>query len=92
MEILFLTRTAGSYRSAGVPNITGTIHFNGMSSCGVYSGALYPSSNKIGAYLHSIEKADDPSMCFDASRSNSIYGSSDTVQPNSLTVRFYIKF
>ena len=29
---------------------------------------------------------------FDASRSNPIYGNSDTVQPNSISCRFYIKF
>ena len=29
---------------------------------------------------------------FDASAGNSIYVNSDTVQPNSLTCRFYIKF
>ena len=35
--------------------------------------------------------ANDEIFTFDASRSNSIYGSIDTVQPPAITVRYLIK-
>lgn len=34
---------------------------------------------------------NDGALAFDVSRSNSIYGASDTVQPLAYTVRYYIK-
>lgn len=93
MEILFLTRTAGSYMSAGLPNITGGA-----------SEFFWKSYSPSGAFVRSeykdqhggIDNDNDgwfySSLYFDASRSNAIYGNSNTVQPTALTVRFYIKF
>lgn len=92
--------TSGSYKSAGLPNITG-----GFSSAVVISngysllegaGTLHKSpkaavniggistSNNIASAYNGID--------FDASHSSNIYGSSTTVQPNSFTVRYIIKY
>lgn len=96
MEILFLTRTAGTYVSAGLPNITG-VFVDGTNT-------WYPNMRKNldGAFY---AKGTTSEQCtggnsgtssyingFDASRSSSIYGNSTTVQPASLTSRYYIKY
>lgn len=91
--------TAGNKKSAGLPNITGT-GYDGISASDV---ATY---RKIANGAFSLCEARttqvtawagggtyyDGSLDFDASRSNAIYGKSNTVQPASLTARFYIKF
>lgn len=74
---------AGKYFKAGLPNITGEAgYFNSLTDH-VWSGALYNKSSKgtadsnnggTTAYLTGL----------DASRSNPIYGNSDTVQPPSI--------
>ena len=76
---------------AGLPNITGSImKINAYGH--INSGALYQHSPDIlrvgqggGAGL------DATTMFFDASRSNTIYGNSSTVQPPAVTVRYYIR-
>jgi microcystin-dependent protein len=87
---------AGTEIGAGLPNITGKIHsavFTGADSHPVEytEGAIKQKSinsfrgatNTNGYYPALID--------IDASRSSSIYGNSDTVQPNALTVRYIIK-
>ena len=86
--------TAGSYIEAGLPNITGSVVGNNWGAfssdtCTV-KGALYTSKRKSGAYYNAGNCMND--LYFDASKSNSIYGSSDTVQPNAITARYYIKY
>ena len=90
--------TSGSYKSAGLPNITGDFttlnepyvpYFNGTSS-----GAL---SNPEGVSRHRVYGSDNGStncnsLHFDASQSNSIYGNSTTVQPPALTMLPIIKY
>lgn len=76
-------------RSAGLPNITagfvswnidGPIYFTAIGTYeGFSGGSLWSGSPKGNAYL-------------DASLTNSIYGNSTTVTPNSVAVGFYIKF
>lgn len=85
--------TAGTVKSAGLPNITGQftvdqiqlepIVFNGAFS--EADSVEYPisgggSGNKIRV------------ISLDASRSSSIYGNSTTVQPPALTMRYIIKY
>lgn len=53
---------------------------------GAFYDGEYQSSSGTGTKQTLI------SSLFDASRSNDIYGKSNTVQPSALTSRFYIKF
>ncbi|MCR4944748.1 MAG: hypothetical protein K5986_09960 [Clostridium sp.] len=81
---------AGVYIEAGLPNITGRLDTDGMSSTGG-NGAFYtyflPNEGTLGeSSYYSID-----GFGFDASRCSSIYGKSDTVQPEALAVNFYIK-
>lgn len=72
----------------GLPNITGRASLSSAWT-GADQGALYRSSSfsgcgnvaNNGVYLN-----------FDASRSNTIYGNSDTVQPNAITLIPQIKY
>ena len=86
--------TVGEVKGAGLPNITGEF------------GNIYTFDNQIstkGALKENIVDPRNPhtpypngsggtklSYKFDASYSNNIYGSSDTVQPKSYTVKYYI--
>lgn len=87
--------------NAGLPNITGSIN----SRCTLaraaddsqgppnYLGALYDygdygnlKCDYAGVYRYTWAPG------FNASRSNTTYGNSDTVQPLSLKSKYYIKF
>ena len=82
--------TVGTVKSAGLPNITGSIsRFNGGSSASG-SGAISLSYLAAAASEGSSNKYYSAS--FNASTSNSIYGASTTVQPKSVTVKFCIKY
>jgi hypothetical protein len=82
---------AGTVKSAGLPNIEGTISMNAQSMAR-QSGAL---AQDIGPYTNvggiGYVESTVGNLKFDASQSNSIYGNSDTVQPNALTCRYIIK-
>ena len=52
-------------------------------------GAFYATTELVNG---STGEGADNKVIFDASRSNSIYGTSTTVQPASLTTRYYIKY
>ena len=86
--------TAGGLLAAGLPNITGgTISVRGAEPCREAYGAfrLYGGANLLGSY--SAGRTDYTGYFdFNANRSNSVYGASDTVQPPSLTVRYCIKY
>lgn len=83
----------GQHLSAGLPNITGTwdlrTESNYMAAGQNYSGAIKsrgfvsnisrPSSSGRSTFDHGIN--------FDASRSSSIYGNSNTVQPETICYR-----
>lgn len=77
------TSGIGAYRQAGLPNITGT--FNAPESSDmVATGAIYlHSKGYLGAGKSDL---DNWLYGFDASRSNSIYGRSSTVQPPALVL------
>ncbi|SEA10394.1 phage tail protein [Selenomonas ruminantium] len=94
------SKGVGSYVSAGLPNITGTIINNGNvgylrsngGETGSGLGALYL---KNASYNIDIEGAAAAGHSYDfgidASRSNSIYGNSNTVQPPSYVVYYIMK-
>lgn len=78
--------TAGTVKEAGLPNIIGQIWAGWMGGNGVFVSSGFVGASGDG---HGYPSSD--SCKFDASRSSSIYGKSDTVQPPSVTVRYLIK-
>lgn len=80
---------AGTYYEAGLPNITGNISAFKSSISGAFVG-----SNNTSRYDGWQDNQDEyaVSTSFDASRSNSIYGASTTVQPPAMTVIYCIKY
>ena len=91
--------TAGSSISAGLPNITGSITStylslgNNRAETTTHSGALidgnYTQKSASGTATNAYYMS---TISFNASSSNSIYGSSSTVSVSSKTVRFIIKY
>ena len=81
----------GTQRSAGLPNITGTIGVMSLNRT-YLGGAFADDEAKSGLIADQFEwKITRPATYFDASRSNFIYGASDTVQPPSYMVRAWIR-
>jgi hypothetical protein len=89
----------GDLVNAGLPNITG--QFGVISSADNLwkanmssSGAFYPvtvlSGKQWFAQAISNTNSDTNDTGFDASRSSSIYGNSNTVQPQAIKVFYYI--
>ena len=82
--------TAGTVKAAGLPNITGALGAWGIDK-NQASGAFeitYINTNWGGQSGRSGANM----TYFAASKSNSIYGNSDTVQPPAVTMRYYIKY
>lgn len=93
--------TAGTVKSAGLPNIIGGFLFREAQSnpstlsdlTGAFSGGSYTGEN-AGKLLTSYSAGSDykrKNVDFNASASNSIYGNSTTVQPPAVTMRYIIK-
>lgn len=104
---------AGTQRSAGLPNITGSINIadnlcvnniplsaleSGFCILANEKGALQRVSSSLGkmgrAWVHDngVYQVDDKRCIqLDASQSNSIYGSSYTVQPPAYIVRAWVR-
>ena len=77
-----------STKEAGVPNITGRFCQGNWGSDWT-QGALYQTDDTGGPCSN---KGDWRYLAwFDASRSSAVYGKSNTVQPPSYLVRYYIK-
>jgi hypothetical protein len=88
--------TAGTYKEAGLPNITGRIVAWGARSPfgSEFAGSIYGSTEDT---MMANVGTTAPSMSydilnFDASRSSGIYGKSDTVQMAALCVLPCIKY
>ncbi len=81
--------TAGVEHAAGLPNIEGKINdrmpIDGSNTMGAFS-LTYVTTGCAGGGAWNTYK-----VAFDASKSNTIYGASTTVQPYALTVRFIIR-
>ena len=94
------TNPVGTYKSAGLPNIEGTLSTEAGrgwtyagAGAGTGTGAITASNtgqsaNADGQAYYSVING----FSFDASDSNSIYGNSTTVQPPAACVRFMIKY
>lgn len=75
----------GNLTEAGLPNITGSVVSGCWSNSGI-SGCFYGKGD-----VSSASGTDNRRKAlFDASRSSAIYGNSDTVQPQSIKVLYYI--
>lgn len=89
-----VTSEAKQWHDAGLPNITGWIRLSKVDYWDRSSGAFYTiyrgGVNDAG-YFANIWYDTDNIIGFDASRSNSIYGRSDTVQPASYTVYYIMR-
>ena len=92
---------AGSYRAAGLPNIIGTTKAAyGENNKTANVGALqteiytigYASGRQDGGSSSDGEPIQSAILTFNASKSNTIYGRSSTVQPSALTCKFCIKY
>ena len=89
------TNSLGSYLSAGLPNITGdggSFFGGGANADGVFQRTPVTESLVVAQNT----PATEPSMQFaflnfDASKSNSIYGNSDTVTPETMQGIWVIK-
>src|SRR5574344_820528 len=84
-------REIGGYLAAGLPNITGSPIIGENSYVGLPKpvGAIY-KANAGNSYAGSSDR-DNDYYKFDASRSNSIYGKSDTVQPETIVGLWCVK-
>ena len=86
--------TAGTQKTAGLPNITGSFRsssggWGGFNSInGVFRGDNVFDGTPTGVKGYQNYQVIELS----ASRSSSIYGNADTVQPPALTMRYIIKF
>ena len=87
--------TSGTTKAAGLPNITGFIRTVNSSTNPTDTGAFLVadeswSMKNVQASSGSVTPFQYAQ--FSASRSNSIYGNSTTVQPPALTMRYIIKY
>ena len=85
-QIAIASGDAGTYHQAGLPNITGRSDLGGIYSGLSFSGAIATAQNEgsaAGATHVSVVNAQKVKLTFDASNSDSTYGHSDTVQPES---------
>ena len=86
--------TSGSYHEAGLPNITGDMgNMLGIGG-GNSDGALFitSASNSWWVQGQTNGGTSQYAFSFNANKSSTIYGNSDTVQPNSFNVRYIIKY
>lgn len=79
---------AGEYRSAGLPNITGSV---GLARRGGAEGYRFDGAfSESGRFSAKIKHGDNDDwgsyVDFSAAKSNSIYGASSTVQPPALVL------
>ncbi len=93
---------AGQVKGAGLPNITGKLNVDDNITIGhKETNSILDAENGAFSIYYSTHAQNtinagadtwyhERGFAFDASKSNSIYGSSDTVQPKSYTVKYYI--
>lgn len=86
-------QTAGSTVAAGLPNITGLSGLHASQGEAIWnsaapSGALYDAGSPFNKGTNNVA-SEGSRIAFDASRSNSIYGSSSTVQPPAYLVNIW---
>jgi len=87
--------TVGTSIAAGLPNITGTLQpiatDRGATGFEAKSGAFTNSTNASHSGAATSDSSYRATIDFNASKSNSIYGNSTTVQPPAVCVNYIIK-
>ena len=90
------SRTVGNYIGAGLPNVWGTGAFFAMRDANehYYTEAIYwaIAEGSLPAPSQGDRGVELVTLYINAARSNSIYGSSNTVQPPALTLLPCIKY
>ena len=82
--------TVGAYQPDGLPNITGVYQHDGWSGYGYYGavtaniGRPYTGTGQSGTTTNGFK--------LDASKSSSIYGKSDNVQPKNVSLLPILKY
>lgn len=95
--------TAGTALAAGLPNISGSFDLrkgstNASSTIALgFNKSFYSSSSStlsptVAYSVTTVDAYTPQTANFDASRSNAIYGNSNTVQPPALTMIYCIKY
>lgn len=87
------SKTIGQNIEAGLPNITGELMYYRNNAPATKNGVFSSSISRSESYAGNTS-ANGISMTpvFDASKSNSIYGKSNTVQPPAIIVNYFIKY
>ena len=86
------SKTLGASVAAGLPNITGTLKYQYAHSVSSASGCFSDvNGGNVGA-IGSPGATNNNGFSFSASKSNSIYGRSSTVQPPAIIVNYFIKY
>ena len=84
---------AGTVKAAGLPNITGKVGRYNLNTTYAEGALTYSDNQEIDVpFQPGVNHATYTNIALDASRSNSIYGNSTTVQPPALTTRYIIKY
>ena len=91
--------TSGTVKSAGLPNILADTPTSfavntttGSEGDSLGSGAFSVSTIASATWTRTAGSSKQLDLMFDASKSNSIYGNSVTVQPPAVTMRYIIKY
>lgn len=84
--------SVGQTLEAGLPNIKGDLNKMVTDNGGEFSGAFYSTGKPRTRGWASADYDELRNISFDASRSNSIYGKSDTVQPPAVKMLYIIKY
>lgn len=79
----------GTSKDAGLPNITGKFYHDTNAKAGLSGAFTYEGTGRQN--LANDTPTNSGLITFDASKSNSIYGNSDTVQPPSVCLTYIIK-
>lgn len=79
----------GASKDAGLPNITGTFYHDTNAKAGLSGVFTYESTGRQN--LANDAPTNSGLITFDASKSNAIYGNSDTVQPPAVCLHYIIK-
>jgi len=86
--------TVGAVRNAGLPNITGSIYIGhtDRAPSSYTNGCITVASSTQEGFSRTAATISATGLGIYASNSNSIYGSSSTVQPPALTCLICIKY
>ena len=85
------SNASGQYINAGLPNVTGSFNTSQQSQGYSHTTGAFRHDEWIGIGDEGEISSETERISFDASRSSSIYGKSNTVQPEALKMQYYIK-